>query len=82
MSERDLYRLVVAIAPEAAAEVSRLGSADPRLRQAVERGRDHFIEILDKSATLAGMVADAWGAVTREGEFRAYVDEWSRRFRD
>ncbi|WP_460945907.1 hypothetical protein [Okibacterium endophyticum] len=76
----DLYRLLLVIAPENAAEIFERGIADPRIGEAVSLGRNYLLEMLDDSATVASMVADAWGDVSREGEFRAHVDGWMRRF--
>ncbi|MDR1188326.1 MAG: hypothetical protein LBK95_12880 [Bifidobacteriaceae bacterium] len=76
----DLYRLLRAVEPEEAAQVFHQGIADPRIGEAVKLGRDYLMEILRDSSTVAVMVADAWGAPSREGEFRAQVDHWRRRF--
>ncbi len=76
----DLYRLLLVIGPEDAASVFAQGIANPQIGEAVTLGRDHLVEILTDAATVASMVADAWGDLTREREFHAHVAEWRRRF--
>lgn len=76
----DLYRLLLAIAPEDAARVFAQGVADPRIGEAVTLGRDYLVEILTDAAGVASMVADGWGDPTREPEFYAHVAGWRRRF--
>ena len=76
----DLYRLLLVIASEDAAVVFGRGTADPRVGEAVDLGRDYLIEILCDSSTVASMVADAWGDPSRESEFRAQIEGWRRRF--
>lgn len=76
----DLYRLLLAISPEEAAERFARGAADQRIGDAVQLGRNHLIELLGDSAYVASMVADAWGDPTREAEFRAQINTWRHRF--
>ncbi len=76
----DLYRLLVVIAPEDAGDVFARGIADTRVSEAVSLGRSYLIEILTDAATVASMVADAWGDPSREPEFHARVDKWGRGF--
>ena len=76
----DLYRLLLVIAPAEAADVFARGVADGRIGEAVSVGRDHLIEILADAATVASMVADAWGDPSREAELQAQVDGWRRMF--
>lgn len=76
----DLYRLLLVITPEEAAGVFAQGIADPTISDAVALGRDYLVEILTDAATVASMVADAWGDTSREAEFHAHVDSWRRRF--
>lgn len=76
----DLYRLLLVITPEEAAGVFAQGIADPKISDAVALGRDYLVEILTDVATVASMVADAWGDTSREAEFHAHVDSWRRRF--
>jgi hypothetical protein len=76
----DLFRLLLAIEPEEAAEVFAHGVADPRIGEAVARGRDHLLEILTDAGSIASMVADVWGDTSREAEFHAHIEGWHRRF--
>ena len=76
----DLYRLLLVITPGDAAGVFSRGAADTRIGQAVSVGRDFLVEVLADAATVASMVADAWGDPTREAEFRAQVTGWGQRF--
>lgn len=76
----DLYRLLLVVTPEDAADVFARGVTDPRISDAVSLGRDYLIEILTDGATVASMVADAWSDPSREAEFHVQVDQWRRRF--
>lgn len=76
----DLYRLLLVITPEESGDVFAQGITDPKISDAVARGRDHLVEILTDVSTVASMVADVWGDTSREGDFHAYVDSWRRRF--
>lgn len=76
----DLYRLLIAVAPADVAVIFARGIADTRIGEAVSLGRDHLVEILADSSTVASMVADAWGNPSREAEFQAQVDGWRRVF--
>lgn len=76
----DLYRLLLVITPEESGDVFAQGITDPKISEAVARGRDHLVEILTDASTVASMVADVWGDTSREGDFHAYVDSWRRRF--
>ncbi|MFV0461192.1 MAG: hypothetical protein ACK5MT_20765 [Actinomycetales bacterium] len=76
----DLYRLLLVITPEDAADAFAQGVADPRISEAVAIGRDYLIEILTDASTVASMVADVWGDTTREAEFHTHVGSWRRRF--
>jgi hypothetical protein len=76
----DLYRLLLVIEPEAAANVFAQGIADPQISEAVVLGRAYLMEILTDASTVASMAADAWGDATREAEFQSHVDQWCRRF--
>lgn len=77
----DLYRLLLVISAEKAAETFARGSADARIGKAVSLGRDRLVGILNDASMLASMVADAWGDLSREGEFRSYIESWRSRFR-
>jgi hypothetical protein len=76
----DLYRLLLVITPESAAEVFTRATTEPKIGDAVARGRGLLIETLTDAATVASMVADAWGDASHEAEFHAHVDSWRRRF--
>ncbi|MEE6286288.1 hypothetical protein V2J52_01320 [Georgenia sp. MJ173] len=76
----DLYRILLVITPEDAAGVFAQGIADPKIGDAVALGSDYLVEILTDASTVASMVADAWGDISREAEFHAHVDNWRRRF--
>lgn len=76
----DLYRLLLAITPEEAAEVFARSIADERIGEAVTLGCRHLLDVLEDSANAGSMVADAWGDPSRESEFRAQIDRWRRRF--
>lgn len=76
----DLYRLLLTITPEEAAETFAQGTADPRIGEAVSIGRRYLTDILNDSASLASMVADAWGDLSSEGEFRSIIEGWRSRF--
>lgn len=76
----DLYRLLLVIAPETAADVFAQGIADPKISAAATLGRDYLVEILTDASTVASMVADTWGDTSREAEFHAHVDSWRRKF--
>jgi hypothetical protein len=76
----DLYRLLLVVTPEDAANDFAHGIAHPQIGEAVRVGRDYLIEILEDTATVASMVADAWGDTSREAEFHAQVDRWRRGF--
>ena len=78
----DMYRLLLAVAPEEAAIVFGRGVADTRIGEAVRLGRAHLLEVLADSANAATMIADAWGDPSRESEFRVTIDRWYRRFAD
>lgn len=43
-------------------------------------GRRYLTDILNDSASLASMVADAWGDLSSEGEFRSIIEGWRSRF--
>lgn len=77
----DLYRLLLAITPEEAAEKFAQGSADVRIGEAVNVGRRFLANILNDYASLASMVADAWGDPSSEGEFHAEIEGWNSRFK-
>ncbi|GAB2518822.1 hypothetical protein [Paramicrobacterium agarici] len=76
----DVYRLLLAIAPEdAAAEFSR-GTADERIAEAVVLGQRWLVMVLQDAPNAAAMIADAWGDPDRETGFRSQIEEWRRRF--
>jgi hypothetical protein len=76
----DMYRLLLAVTPEEAAEVFARGINDPRIGDAVSLGRDYLLQILEDASTVASMVADVWGDPAREAEFHAQITAWHRRF--
>lgn len=76
----DLYRLLLAVAPEEAASVFVAGAERPELRDAVSLGESYLLGILDDAVNVAAMVADAWGDSTRELEFRAFIARWRRNY--
>lgn len=76
----DVYRLVLAIEPEHAAEVFARGVATERIGEAVAAGRGYLIEVLSDENYVASQVADAWQDSTREAEFAEYVAGWREKF--
>lgn len=76
----DLYRLLLAVNPEDVSAVFDRGITDPQIGDAIRLGRIYLVEIMTDAATVASMVADAWGDPAREVEFRVGVDGWLRRF--
>lgn len=76
----DLYRLLLAMPPQEAADVVVRGISDASIGEAVALGHRYLIELLTDAATVASMVADVWGDPSREAEIRAEVYEWLRGF--
>ncbi|GAA4513736.1 hypothetical protein GCM10023159_21140 [Brevibacterium yomogidense] len=76
----DLYRLLLAMPPQEAADAFVRGISDTSIGEAVALGHRYLIELLTDAATVASMVADVWGDPSREAEIRAEVYEWLRGF--
>lgn len=76
----DLYRLLLAVPPENAAEKFASGASHPELREAVLRGEAYLLEILDDASNVAVMTADAWGEADRERDFRSVVSRWRSKY--
>lgn len=74
----DLYRLLLAVSPDEASAIFAEGAESTEIREAVLLGEAYLLEILDDAANVAAMVADAWGDIARESEFRAVVSRWLR----
>ncbi len=76
----DLYRLLLAVTPEEAEAIFSTGAENSEIQDAVRLGETYLLQILDDSANVAAMVADAWGDATRENEFRAGVARWRKQY--
>lgn len=76
----DVYRLMLAVEPETAAEVFARGVATERIGDAVAAGREYLIEVLSDEDFVAQQVVDAWEDPDREAEFAGYVTAWRDKF--
>lgn len=76
----DVYRLMLAIEPEGAAEMFARGSSAERIGDAVAVGREYLIQVLSEADYVAQQVAEAWSDVDREADFSEFVAAWRDRF--
>lgn len=77
----DVYRLLLAGAPEDVAELFSQGIRDTRIGGAVAVGRDYLLGILDDQVNVAAMVADVWGDPSLESDIAETVGRWVEQFR-
>jgi len=76
----DVYSLLQAIRPNAAAETFESGAADPSIGQAVELGRTYLLELLQIPEEIAQTVAETWAAPELEDEMTEHIRAWTSRF--